>query len=232
MKKWEQDLIRDIKTYTDLDDVDWISALPEILFLENYASDELWEGQLLTPNIAKIDPIKLSKGIEIEITDCNLNALRDKFLEKKDNCNSILEIGVGRNGPRSFCHVFFENKNVDTKYVGIDVEDRSWIAKPEDNIFFLQADSSDYDNNIKIINEKFNVNSFDFIFIDGLHSVNQVLLDWEYTRNLSDGGIVGFHDTTKHPGPYLFIKSLNRKLWEVNENMCQDDFGIGFAKKL
>ena len=149
MKKWEQDLIRDIKTYTDLDDVDWISALPEILFLENYASDELWEGQLLTPNIAKIDPIKLSKGIEIEITDCNLNALRDKFLEKKETCNSILEIGVGRNGPRSFCHVFFENKNVDTKYVGIDIEDRSWMAKPEDNIFFLQADSSDYDNNIK-----------------------------------------------------------------------------------
>ena len=42
-----------------------------------------------------------------------------------------------------------------------------------------------------------------------LDIINQVLADWEYTNLLADGGIVGFHDTSCHPGPYNFIKALD-----------------------
>ena len=75
------------------------------------------------------------------------------------------------------------------------------------------------------------VEKFDFIFIDGDHSVNQVLRDWEYSNLLNDGGIVGFHDTSHHTGPYLFIKNLNTDIWDVVENACPQDYGIGFATK-
>ena len=51
--------------------------------------------------------------------------------------------------------------------------------------------------------------SFDFIFIDGWHSINQVLDDWKFTEFLAEGGIVGFHDTNTHPGPMLFVDNLN-----------------------
>ena len=85
----------------------------------------------------------------------------------------------------------------------------------------------------KTSDEFFNQNSqhFDIIFIDGLHSIHQVLKDWEYTNLLSDTGIVGLHDTSHHIGPFLFIRNLDKNKWDVIENACPQDYGIGFATK-
>jgi len=58
-----------------------------------------------------------------------------------------------------------------------------------------------------------------------------VLIDWEYTELLSQDGIVGFHDTSAHPGPYWFMKNLNTEKWNVEENVCPADHGVGFASK-
>lgn len=196
--KWSFDLTRDIRTFTDFDDVDY-------------------------------QPHPL--GHEQEITDCNLDSLINHFSKIKDHAKSILEIGVGRNGSRSFVHVFTEHKKKETVYIGLDIQDRSFLRDKENNIHTIQNNSSNYLENVKYFSE-IGVNEFDFIFIDGWHSINQVLEDWEYTNLLSDGGIVGFHDTTCHPGPSAFINALNRDKWEVVENCCPLDWGIGFAKKL
>jgi predicted O-methyltransferase YrrM len=73
------------------------------------------------------------------------------------------------------------------------------------------------------------VTQLDFIHIDAIHSINQVLYDWEYTRLLRKGGVVAFHDVTAHPGPYLFIRALNTNKWTVVENVCPNDYGFGYC---
>ena len=83
------------------------------------------------------------------------------------------------------------------------------------------------DNLAKI--KEFGVTNFGFIFIDGWHSINAVLTEWDYTQLLAQDGIVGWHDTTQHPGPHYFVKALNRDKWHVEENVCPTNHGIGFA---
>ena len=77
------------------------------------------------------------------------------------------------------------------------------------------------------------VEKFDFIFIDGWHSINQVLDDWKFTEFLADEGIVGFHDTNCHPGPLLFVDNLNPEKYNI-EKKCTTyivDYGISFVSK-
>lgn len=194
--KWKQDLIRDIRTNTQYDDVD---APP---YTASY----------------------------IEVTECNLNTVEQKFLSIKDKCTAILEIGVNRNGVGSITQKFLGNKLDSTIYIGIDLDDKSYLNNSNKNVYTIQADSSNYQENIQKI-KSYGVEKLDFIFIDGWHSINQVMKDWEYTRILSDYGIVGFHDVTAHPGPERFIKALNKEIWDVEENLCCNDWGVGFATK-
>ena len=213
--KWKSDLIEDVRSNTTADDL--CCGIDHFLNLWPDAKDEesvinTYSGQ--------------------EVTECNREALKEQFLRVKDNCKAILEIGIGRNGKDSFATVFFENKNDDTKYVGVDIEDRSWLVDYGENIFTIQGNSSNYDEIVEIIKDKFEIEKFDFIFIDGLHSLNQVLKDWEYTNLLSDTGIVGLHDTSHHIGPFLFIRNLDKNKWDVIENACPQDYGIGFATKI
>ena len=73
----------------------------------------------------------------------------------------------------------------------------------------------------------------DFLFIDGWHSINQVLDDWKFTEFLADGGVVGFHDTNCHPGPMLFVDNLNPDKYDI-EKCCTTwmvDYGISFVSR-
>lgn len=200
--KWETDLIKDIRTNTDYDDVD------------------IWDPH----------PQGYHKHSPVEVTDCNRHSLLQQFMRVRDGAKAILEIGIGRNAEQSFAYVFFNSKKKDTVYVGLDIDDRSFLNDSEKNIYTLVADSSNYDENLAKFKE-LGVEKFDFIFIDGWHSINQVLRDWEYTNLLADGGIVGFHDTSCHPGPYNFVNALDPEKWVVEKNMCPNDWGIGFAWK-
>lgn len=175
----------------------------------------------------------MTQRCSVEVSDCNKNALLEQFLKVKDNCKAILEIGVCRNGEGSFTHIFLKNKRPETVYIGIDVNDKSFLDNPGQNIFTIQSDSSDYSKIIDFCKTK-NVEEIDFLFIDGWHSINQVLKDWEYTNILSEKGIVGFHDTAYHFGPKRFVENINTDLWNVITNACnhtEDDYGIGFAWK-
>jgi hypothetical protein len=166
-----------------------------------------------------------------EVTEANRFALTQRFLRVKNAAQSILEIGVCRNGAESFTHCFLNNKKKETIYVGIDLEDKSFLNNLQNNIYTIKSDSSNYEENMKSM-KLIGVTQFDFIFIDGWHSINQCLRDWEYTTLLSEHGIVGFHDVSYHPGPYQFIRALNKDIWVVEENVCPDDYGIGFAWKI
>lgn len=208
--KWQSDLIKDIRTFTDFDDQD--GGVPHPL---GYGHSFDSRGNTTYPK---------------EVTHCNRYHLLEQFNKVRDNCKAILEIGIGRNADESFAYVLFKNKKKDTVYIGLDIDDRSFLRDSENNIHTIQNNSSHYQENVNIFNT-IGVEKFDFIFIDGWHSINQVLSDWEYTNLLADGGIVGFHDTSCHPGPYNFVKALDRNKWDVVENYCPEDWGIGFARK-
>jgi hypothetical protein len=198
--KWKIDLIEDIRFNSALDDADG-GVFPHPLGYDG------------------------SRG---EFTLENRNLLKEYFMHVKDQCTAILEIGVCRNNQDSSTHVFLENKNPETVYIGIDLDDKTFLNDPAKNIHTIQGTSSDVEKNMELI-KSLGVTEFDFIFIDGWHSVNQVLIDWEYTRWLSSSGIVGFHDTSAHPGPVKFVRALNREIWNVEENVSPEDHGIGFA---
>jgi hypothetical protein len=199
--KWEQDLITDIRT-------------------GDPAADD---------NDHALDVLR-KYFIPIEVTDANRAAVTEQFLKVRDNCQSILEIGICRNDKDSFTHCFLNNKRDETVYVGIDLDDKTFLNNPEKNIYTIQNTSSDVDANIERM-KSFGVEQFDFIFVDGWHSINQVLIDWEYTQLLGPNGIVGFHDVNEHPGPYLFVRALDTDKWNVITDACPNDWGVGFAWK-
>lgn len=213
--KWEQDLTKDIRKFTSYDDID---GLPDS-HPYGYGLNCDTQGNMIYPE---------------EITSCNRYHLLENFLKVRDNAKAILEIGIGRNGDNSFVHILTQNKKRDTSYIGIDLEDRSFLRNSENNVHTIQNNSSYYEENINIFKMilKTDAVKFDFIFIDGWHSINQVLQDWEYTNLLADGGIVGFHDVSCHPGPKEFINALDNTKWEIIENCCPKDWGIGFVRKV
>ena len=153
---------------------------------------------------------------------------RQKFMTICDKTKSILEIGVNQFG---FTRTWLDNKKDDTTYVGIDIGDRSYLNNPDKLTWTIQDTSSNYASNVARFNS-FGITEFDFIYIDGYHSINQVLADWEYTRLLAPGGIVGLHDTNYHPGPQLFTTAIDRDKWEIENIAPKNDWGVVFVRKL
>jgi hypothetical protein len=196
--KWEQDLVKDIRTGTAFDDRD--------------------------------EPYTPQRPMLEEVTESNRTALTERFLRMRDKCTAILEIGVCRNKEQSHTYCFLNNKKQDTIYVGIDLEDKSFLNDKEQNIYTIRNNSSDFEKNMELI-RSFGVEKFDFIFIDGWHSINQCYDDWEYSSILSDHGVVAFHDVSYHPGPLHFIQAIDKTKWNVEENVCPLDYGLGFAWK-
>lgn len=173
-----------------------------------------------------------SRGEWTNFTSYDRYNLLMHFKKVKD-CKVILEIGV-ENNPNHLTStsVFLANKDDDTKYFGVDLNDKSSIRNEEKNIFTIQTRSENIDEVMAYLNSK-GVNEIDFLFIDGWHSINQVIKEFEYTKWLSPNGIVGFHDTNHHPGPKYFLEQvIDRNAWEVVECPGDNplyDFGVAFA---
>ena len=164
----------------------------------------------------------------VEVTAENRAAISEYFLKVRDTAKAVLEIGVSRNGEQSTTQALIDSKKDETIYIGIDVHDKSFLNNPSKNIYTICNTSNDVEANMEKM-RSWGVTEFDFIFIDGNHSINQVLIDWEYTKWLSKTGIVGFHDTNEHPGPYLFIRNLDSNKWVTLPDLCPNDWGVGVA---
>lgn len=167
-----------------------------------------------------------------EISENNRKELTNKFISVKNQVRAILEIGVCRNKEKSFTHIFLDNKKQETIYIGIDMVDKSFLDNKTNNVYTIKNDSSSYEQNMRII-QAIGVKQFDFIFIDGYHSINQCYKDWEYTNFLGDNGIVAFHDVNYHYGPYQFIRALDKNKWIIETDVCPtyNDWGLGFAQR-
>lgn len=198
--QWETDLVRDIRLNSRLDDEDGV--LPQLGLR--------WSGSA------------------VEFTQANHEALQKAIGSCKVPPRTFLEIGVCRNGDQSSTHTIIKNIPEGGVYLGVDIEDKTYLNNAEKGIHTIKTSSSNYDEVVSKL-KSLGVETVDFIFIDGWHSINQVLRDWEYTKILSDGGVVAFHDTTGHPGPYFFIRNLDDEKWVVFENECPNDHGLGYC---
>lgn len=203
--KWRQDLVRDI-TQTDI-------------------------------NIDQDSPLQVI-STDLEISQCNIASLREVFSARIDSINVILEIGVNRiiqdgGGTKegeSFSSLMIDTKKKGAKYFGIDIADKTYLNDLDNNVYLIHNDSSNYNTNVSFL-KSHGVKNIDFLFIDGWHSIAQVMRDWEYTNMLSDHGIVAFHDTNYHPGPREFCAALDRNKWNVDYHCTGLDWGIAFATK-
>jgi cephalosporin hydroxylase len=171
------------------------------------------------------------RGCSVEVSDLNLDLMDN--LSKKYNNNGIVEIGVSRNGPRSFTNTILKNKPDDIIYLGIDINDKSYLNNTSKNIYTIQASSFDQ-STIREYMDKVNLKSISLLFIDGDHSVNAVINDWKYADLLSDNGIVIFHDSNYHPGPSIFLYCIDPKLFRVEKyfNDIVDDYGMAVAYRI
>ena len=206
MRRWTTDLVKDIR-YGDFRD----------------DSDDAFD-----------DLVNLSRAkteVMGEFSPANHNALQFAINQCSSKPKTFLEIGVCRNGTYSSTHTISRNLPEDGIYLGVDIEDKTYLNNSKRGIYTIKTSSSNYDEVYSLLNN-LGVASLDFIFIDGWHSINQVLDDWQYTTMLSDGGVVAFHDTTSHPGPHFFMKNLDKTKWYVMENLCPKDHGLGFCKKV
>jgi predicted O-methyltransferase YrrM len=199
--KWKTDLIKDPRFNNHIDDID----------------HPIRELGLIPSN-----------GGHPEFTNENHAALQKAIDSCKQKPKTFMEIGVCRNGNYSSTHTIIKNVPSDGIYLGVDLDDKSFLNNPSKGIHTLKTSSSNYSEVIDKLNS-LGVDKLDFLFIDGWHSINQVLADWEYTNILSSGGVVAFHDTKAHPGPHYFMKYLNLNKWEVYPNLCPWDHGFGYC---
>jgi len=197
-------------------------------------------GLKYLPSIGSLDSEDYLPGMfdNIKVTQTFSKKNQDKLLEYfnkiKHKCNCIVEVGVDRDGyDASSTSIFIENKLDETFYIGIDTVNKSNLNNKQKNIYTLQTNSHNRVHAYEFL-DSLGINKIDFLFIDGYHSINTVVNDWQYTEKLSDFGIVGFHDTNYHPGPLYVFDAIDEKLYKKNkyfENL-NDDWGVGFAEKI
>jgi len=200
--KWREDLVKDIRFGNPTDD---------------------WDGVLTNLGFAW-------STTPIEFTQANHDALQTAINQCKTPPKYFMEIGVCRNGEASSTHTILKNVPEGGIYLGVDIADKSFLNNESKGIHTIQTSSSNYQQIVDKL-KSLGVDKLDFLFIDGWHSINQVLADWEFSKIVSDDGVIGFHDTTAHPGPYFFINHLDREKWEVFPNLCPNDHGLGYCFK-
>jgi hypothetical protein len=146
-----------------------------------------------------------------------------------------MEIGSNRNANPNYnsTHAILRTKPPECKFFPVDlVQERVMGLSGFPNVFPICANSSDY-NHITSVFRANGVDQLDFMHIDGLHSVNQVLDDWKYTELLSDHGVVAMHDTNVHPGPVALIEALDPTKWILERHFTgrTDDWGISVIRR-
>ena len=215
-------LSHDIRSHNSDDDID---------FPSEWGWFEEWPPRKYTLSVKEEYGIDLMR----EFSDCNQYSLLTEFVKVRDTAKVIVEIGVARLTTNFYDHtsttILINNKLDETIYLGIDLDDKSFLNNPEKNVHTLQGSSENFDL-VKKKLEDLNITSIDFLFVDGWHSVNQVVDELFYVDLLNVGGIVGYHDTNFHPGPKKIVDALNPEIFEVRKHCTlPTDFGICFATK-
>jgi hypothetical protein len=162
-----------------------------------------------------------------EVSDCNLSVVSDVIKRLGNRCRVILEIGVHRNEGRSMTNILMDNRPVGSTYIGVDINDKSYLNDQSTGIYTIRSNSHDQQK-IRAALMEIGVQQIDLLMIDGWHSVNTCVNDWAYTNLLSDHGVVILHDTNAHPGCVALFHAVDEDLF-VKSRFCDDDNDMGIA---
>jgi cephalosporin hydroxylase len=169
-----------------------------------------------------------------EVSDMNLEKINHFIKNNLSNDGLIVEIGVWRNPNAqtlTSTELFFKKKPKGCDYLGIDIEDRPHVRKISENkIHFLQIDSSKTDDIKTHIKDNFS-KKIDFLFIDGLHTLNHVGKEIDLISIVKKGGVIGFHDISVHCGPNMWIDAFDPDMFDIYKFREDNDWGIGFLVK-
>ena len=204
-------------------------------YVEKYLVDDIRSNN--QDNDAEFSNLEINPFdfVESEFSRCNQSSLTEIFNSVKNQTNVIVEIGVARitksqTYEQTSTSVFLKNKKESAIYLGIDKENKTFLSKLGSNVFTLQSRSESFDV-VRNKLESLKITQLDFLFIDGWHSINQVISELWYIDFMKPGGIIGFHDTNYHTGPSKVIENLKPEIFEVTR-CCKlyNDWGISFAK--
>lgn len=158
-----------------------------------------------------------------QFSDNNKQILID-LIQNKPNATLFVEIGTATCFEGSSTDTFIRNKKDETTFVTIDITKRSSETLNKPNVIYAVGDSTD--PNIKSF---FDDEKIDLLFIDGDHSVDTVFKEYQfYLPLMKKDGIIVLHDTTMHPGPYLFMQAIDENVFR-KEVLCTDDLGMGIV---
>jgi hypothetical protein len=147
-----------------------------------------------------------------------LNTYLKSLIAKKKKI-TIVEIGVSgskyiNNITSNSTGILTSNKRQGDIYVGIDITPKSLWNDSTNNIFTIHSASEYVDSNIESL-KKIGVSEIDLLVIDGWHSIEQLYSEWQYTKILSNVGIVLINSVNLFPGPYYLIKSIDNTKYDV-----------------
>lgn len=167
-------------------------------------------------------------------TDLDHKALEYAYSKLTSPPKFIVEIGVNRSESYevSSTSTLLKLKPQECMYVGIDLDDKSKINSIENNIFTLRNDSADYQMLYKMM-DWYGHEQIDFMFVDGWHSVNQVIKEWKYWEKMIPNGVMAFHDTNYHPGPVALLDAIDTDIFSVEWfGRGEADWGVGVVQRL
>lgn len=161
------------------------------------------------------------------------NAELLRLLLQLQQPKAILEIGVHNHYPSS-SECLIRHKPHDSTYFGVDirttgrddVDKAAVVHDPARHCFFIQCDSSNRTHVQRRMAEQ-GVRRLDMLFIDGLHSINQVLRDWRYAELLNIGGLAILHDTNYHPGPSQVLKAVDPMYFSETVHFADGGMAVG-----
>ena len=167
----------------------------------------------------------------LEVTEDNRTLVSQVVHELGNKLTAIIEIGVNRNLERSMSQILINDRPQGSFYLGIDIEDKSYLDNPNNNTWTIKCNSNDQHAVRNFLTNK-GITQIDLLFIDGWHSVNTCINDWKYADLLSPHGVVMMHDTNSHPGPIALFEAINDELF-LKERYFQgfNDNGIAIIKR-
>lgn len=193
-----------------------IFGLRKLPQMENYDNDADWAP--------------FTRGCSEEVSTRDFELVRD--VSKNYMTHGIVEIGVSRNGDKSFTQAILKNKPDNIPYLGIDLDDKSYLNNDNKKIYTIKENSFNQ-NSVREKLKELGMEKISILFIDGWHSLNAVINDWKYADLLSDNGVVFFHDTNYHPGPLVFLEFIDKEKFRIEKYFVgEDDYGVGIAYRI
>jgi hypothetical protein len=168
----------------------------------------------------------------VHFSSLNHEALKYAFNKLPHQPKLIVEIGVDECGGVSSTNTLLGIKPTDCMYVGMDLKPKTYLNSIENNIFTIQGDSANYESLYQLM-EWYGHEQIDFMFVDGWHSVNQVIKEWKYWEKMIPNGVMAFHDTNYHPGPVALLEAIDTDIFSVEWfGRGEADWGVGVVQRI